>query len=179
MGSCKRLLVILCVLAAQFVGAQDLDLKKADRYFARTYYSEALPIYEVLVNENRSMEVMRNLADCYYYTNDLENAKKWYRALVKGFNVDEEYYFRYIQTLKAAGEYAEANKVAHDFLQKSNSIKAIDQLDFDIENLENISAIGNRFDVNALSINTKNSEFGAVKYGQSLIYAGTKTGWRI
>jgi tetratricopeptide (TPR) repeat protein len=175
MGSCKRLLVVLCVLAFQLAGAQDLDLKKANRYFDRTYYSEALPIYATLVNDNHSMEVIRNLADCYYYTNDLENAQKWYRALVKGFNVDEEYYFRYIQTLKAAGNYVEANKTAHDFLQKNNNMAAIEQLDFDIENLENVSAIGNRFDIKSLSINTKNSEFGAVKDGQNLVYSGIKS----
>ncbi|MDI1257559.1 MAG: OmpA family protein [Flavobacterium sp.] len=175
MGSCKRLLVVLCVLVFQFAGAQDLDLKKANRYFDRTYYSEALPMYEALVNDNRSMEVVRNLADCYYYTNDLENAQKWYRTLIKGFNVDEEYYFRYIQTLKAAGNYTEANKTAHDFLQKSNNTQAIEKLDFEIENLENVSAIGNRFDIKSLSINTKNSEFGAIKYGQSLIYSGIQS----
>jgi hypothetical protein len=40
--------------------------------------------------------------------------------------------------------------------------------------LENVSAIGNRFDIKNLAINTPNSEFGAVKYKGNLVFAGVK-----
>ncbi|RZK11533.1 MAG: flagellar motor protein MotB [Flavobacterium sp.] len=174
----KRIFIVLIiVLLAQYTNAQTQNLKIANRYFDRTYYSEAIPLYEDIIVENRSFEVVKNLADSYYYTNDLKSAKKWYHYLIRTFgqNLDEEYYFRYIQTLKAAAEYEEANKVKRQFLTKKNDTQALETLEKDIHELENVSAIGNRFDIKNLPLNTKFSEFGAVKYAGDIIYSGVNT----
>ena len=37
--------------------------------------------------------------------------------------------------------------------------------------LENIAGIGDRFEIENLAINTKNSDFGAIKYGERLVYS--------
>lgn len=175
----KRIFTILIIVfSLQFINAQSQDLKIANRYFDRTYYSEAIPLYEDIINENRSFEIVRNLADSYYYTSDLKNAKKWYHYLIRTFgqNLDEEYYFRYIQTLKASGEYDEANEVKRQFLTKKNDTQALETLEKDIHELENVSAIGKRFNIENLRFNTKFSEFGAVKYGDKIVYSGINTG---
>lgn len=175
----KRILTIfIIVFSVQYINAQSQDLKIANRYFDRTYYSEAIPLYEDIINENRSFEVVRNLADSYYYTSDLKSAKKWYHYLIRTFgqNLDEEYYFRYIQTLKASGEYDEANEVKRQFLTKKNDTQALETLEKDIHELENVSAIGKRFNIENLHFNTKFSEFGAVKYGDKIVYSGINTG---
>jgi len=171
----KRLLVILIVFSIPTMRAQQQELDLAKRYFERTYYSEAIPIYEKAANENRSVEIVRNLADSYYYTNDLKNAERWYRFLIKnlGQNSDEEYYFRYIQTLKASGNYDEANAMSREYLSAHNP-EALANLDSDVEELENISGIGERFEIKNLPINTKNSEFGAVINGSNLVFSGVK-----
>lgn len=179
MKNMKRILTILIIVfSVQFIQAQAQDLKLANRYFDRTFYSEAIPLYETIVLENRSLEVVKNLADSYYYTNDLKNAKKWYHYLIRTFgqNMDEEYYFRYIQTLKASGEYEDANDVKRDFLAKKNDNQALEKLEKDIHELENVSAIGKRFDIKNLPFNTRFSEFGAVKYGDKLVYSGINAG---
>lgn len=175
----KRIFTILIIVfSLQFINAQSQDLKIANRYFDRTYYSEAIPLYEDITNVNRSFEIVRNLADSYYYTSDLKNAKKWYHYLIRTFgqNLDEEYYFRYIQTLKASGEYDEANEVKRQFLTKKNDTQALETLEKDIHELENVSAIGKRFNIENLRFNTKFSEFGAVKYGDKIVYSGINTG---
>lgn len=162
----------------QFANAQSQDLKIAKRYFDRTYYSEAIPLYENIIEEDRSLEVVKNLADSYYYTNDLKKAKKWYHYLIRTFgqNMEEEYYFRYIQTLKASDEYEEANKIRRQFLTKKNDNLALETLEKDIHELENVSAIGNRFDIKNFPFNTRFSEFGAVKYGNNIVYSGIDNG---
>lgn len=169
----KRLYLVLFVFAFQLTQAQSQDLKRAKRLFDRTYYSEAIPLYESIMNTNRSFEVVKNLADSYYNTNDYANAQRQYRFLIARFPqaADADYYFKYAQTLKASGNYDEANKVLRAYFQSSNNTKAIENLDRDNLVLENISALGDRYKIKNLSINTANSEFGAVPYKDKLVFA--------
>lgn len=172
----KRIYFILIVFAFQFTKAQTQDLQRAKRLFDRTYYSEAIPLYESIMNNNRSFEVVKNLADCYYNTNDYANAQRNYRFLIARFseNIDGDYYFKYAQTLKASGNKEEANKVMFDYFAKTNNQKAIEKLEKDNLVLENISALGNRYDIKNMSVNTPNSEFGAVQYNQKLVFSAVK-----
>ncbi|MFA9190723.1 OmpA family protein [Flavobacterium sp. FZUC8N2.13] len=169
----KRIYLILIVLTLQFAQAQTQDLQRAKRLFERTYYSEAIPVYEKILNENRSFEVVKNLADSYYNTNDYANAQRHYRFLISSFpeSATTEYYFRYAQTLKASGNYEESNKVMRDYFLSTNNQKAIEKLEKENLVLENISALGNRFDIKNMLINTPNSEFGAVPYKDKLVFS--------
>ncbi|GEC72069.1 cell envelope biogenesis protein OmpA [Flavobacterium flevense] len=176
MTAMKRIYLILIVFTLQFAQAQTQDLQRAKRLFERTYYSEAIPVYERIIDQNRSFEVVKNLADSYYYTNDYANAQRQYRFLISMFPeaADAEYYFKYSQTLKASGNYDEANKVMRDYYLSTNNQKTIENLEKDNLILENISALGNRFDIKNLNINTHNSEFGAVLLGNKLVFAAVK-----
>lgn len=173
MTTMKRIYIIVFVLLLQFTQAQTLDLKRAKSLFERTYYSEAIPLYESIMNTNRSFEVVKNLADSYYNTNDYANAQRQYHFMITRFPeaATPEYYFKYSQTLKASGNYEEANKVLREYYLKTNNQKAIEQLEKDNLVLENILALGNRYDIKNMSINTINSEFGAVPYNQKLVFS--------
>lgn len=172
----RILLTLLAVFSMQYIFAQDQDLDRAKRYFDRTYYSEAIPLYEAAVEKNRSLEVVRNLADSYYFTNDLKNAQKYYRYLIKNFakDISEEYYFRYSQTLKATNNYNEANQAIRDMYAKSGNVEGATLLERDLKTLENVTAIGERYTMKNLGINTANSEFGAVKQGDNLVFSAVK-----
>lgn len=166
----------MIVFSVQLSNAQNMDLQRANRLFDKTFYTEAIPLYESIIQENRTFLVVKNLADAYYYTSDYNKAQNYYRILIKNWNKDleEEYYFRFSQTLKATGDYEDSNIIIRDYLVSSNKPEAL--ADFERENkvLENISAIGERFEIRNLPINTKNSEFGAVKQGSNLVYSGVK-----
>ncbi|MDR6761692.1 outer membrane protein OmpA-like peptidoglycan-associated protein [Flavobacterium sp. 2755] len=172
----KKLLVIIFVFSIQFINAQDQELIRAKKFFDRTYYSEAIILYEKLAEEKPSQEVIKNLADSYYYTNDLIKAQRYYRLLVQNYNdnLDREYYFRYAQTLKATNAYNDANTVLKEYYAKSSNPEDVVNFEKDIKTLENVSAIGKRFEIKNLPINTPNSEFGAVKYKDNLVFAGVK-----
>jgi outer membrane protein OmpA-like peptidoglycan-associated protein len=174
MKNMKKLLVIIFVFLIQFISAQDQNKARAKRLFDKTYYSEAIPLYEKIVSEKPSAEAIKNLADSYYYTNDLKKAQQYYRLLIKSYDkdLDRNYYFKYAHTLKATNSYQEASEVLKQYYSKNSQ----DYLDFEnaTKELENISAIGDRYSIKNLAINTKNSEFGAVKYGDSLIFAAVK-----
>jgi len=168
----KRLLLLLTILfSVQFSFGQTSEVKLANEYFARAYYSEVIPMYEKIAQKDNSLEVTRNLADAYYYINDLENAGKWYKVMIKKNPkyITDEYYFRYIHTLKAAGKYSEADSLARNrIVAARGSVKVFDK---EVETLENVAAIGDRYEIKNLAINTKNSDFGAVKYGDRLVYS--------
>ena len=176
MKDMKKLLVIIFVFSIQFINAQDQELVRAKRFFDKTYYSEAITLYEKLAETKPSQEVIKNLADSYYYTNDLIKAQRYYRLLVKNYNsnLDRQYYFRYAQTLKASNSYEDANAVLREYYSKSANANDTAAFENDIKTLENVSAIGKRFEIKNLAINTPNSEFGAVKYKDNLVFAGVK-----
>lgn len=160
----------------QFAQAQQQDLLRAKRFFDKTYYSEAIPLYEKISLNNQSIEVIKNLGDCYYYTNQYDKAQGQYSLLIqsKSKELDENFYFRYAQTLKANGKYTEANSVLRNYYKASNNNVAIEKLDLDIKNLSNVTAIGERFKIANLALNTENSEFGGVIRNDTLIFAGVK-----
>ncbi|MFE3871590.1 OmpA family protein [Flavobacterium sp. ZS1P70] len=172
----KRIFLIIIVFSLQLINAQTPDLQRANRFFERTFYSEAIPLYESSIKKKRSIEVVKNLADCYYYTNDYENAQRQYRFLMSRFKtgLEEEYYFRFSQTLKATGDYEESKAVIREYLISTNDKEGLVNFEKENKNLENVGAIGNRFEIKNLAVNTVNSEFGAVKQGQNLIFSGIK-----
>ncbi|WP_337964744.1 OmpA family protein [uncultured Flavobacterium sp.] len=172
----KKLLVIIFVFSIQFINAQDQELVRAKKFFDRTYYAEAIILYEKLAEEKPSQEVIKNLADSYYYTNDLVKAQRYYRLLVKNYSNDlnKDYYYRYAQTLKATNSYDDANTVLREYYTKSGKPEDLANFENEVKILENVSAIGKRFEINNLAINTPNSEFGAVKYKDNLVFAGVK-----
>jgi outer membrane protein OmpA-like peptidoglycan-associated protein len=173
----KRLYILLIVFTIQFAQAQSQeDLQRANRLFDKTYYSKAIPLYEKISLKNQSNEVIQNLGDCYYFTNQYDKAQVQYSLLVnsKSKDLKEDFYFRYAQTLKAKGKYTEANKVLMNFYQTSNNTIAIEKLDKDIKNLNNVTAIGERFSIVNLALNTENSEFGGVLLNDTLVFAAVK-----
>ncbi|SFD62678.1 OmpA family protein [Flavobacterium phragmitis] len=172
----KKLLVIIFVFSIQFINAQNQDLARAKKFFDRTYYTEAIVLYERLAEEKPSQEVIKNLADSYFYTNNLVKAQRYYRLLVNSYsnNLEREYYFRYAQTLKATNSYDDANTALKEYYSKSSNSEDLINFEKDLKTLENVSAIGKRFEIKNLAINTPNSEFGAVKYNDNLVFAGVK-----
>ncbi|UWY26309.1 OmpA family protein [Flavobacterium sp. TR2] len=172
----KKLLVIIFVFSIQFIKAQDQELIRAKRFFDKTYYSEAIILYQKLADERPSQEVIKNLADSYFYTNDLVKAQRYYRLLISNYsnNVDREYYFRHAQTLKATNSTDDANANLKEYYAKSSNPEDIANFEKELKTLENVTAIGKRFEIKNLAINTPNSEFGAVKYQEKLVFAGVK-----
>lgn len=173
----KKIYLFILVLSLQFVHAQAPDLLRAQRFFDRTYYSEAIPIYELAMQKSPSFIVAKNLADSYYFTNEYVKAQLPYQWLFLNFKKEmtEEYYFRYMQTLKATGDFKKGNAVTLDFLTAKNSPQAITDFNKELKTLDNIVAIGARFEIKNLLMNTAKSEFSAVQLGDQLVYSGIKS----
>ncbi len=171
----KYILVIGFILTSIFSHAQDQNLARANKYFSRAFYSEAIPLYEKVLDESKSFEPVKNIADSYYYINDMVNASKHYKYLLKYYSkkVDESYYLKYANTLKARKKYNTAYKMLRAYYNKHDDEK-LKMLEKNITYLENVEALGERYTVRNLEINTEDSEFGAIEKGYTIVFAAPK-----
>ncbi len=152
------------------------DLRKANTYFERAFYAKAIPLYEKVISKSRTNDIVENLATCYYNIGDLKSSARLYGYLVnrtRGNKTDDNI-FKYVQALKASGNYADANSVMREYLVEKADTLALKAFDSDVKIQENIMAIGNRYDLENLAINTDNSEFGMMPYNDFLVYAAAK-----
>lgn len=172
----KKIVYILCILNfVQTAFAQD-KLKRADTYFERAFYSDAIPLYEQLLPANKSSKLIKNLADSHYNTFNLKSAARWYGYLADNYGdtLDESYFFKLNQSLKALGQNEKAHQVLLNFYAAQNDTAKSDQLKKDIIYLDNVSAIGERFAIENLALNTPNSEFGAAEVDSNLVYSASR-----
>lgn len=166
----KKLLFLLLIGLQPVFGQQDLE--RANTYFERAFYSDAIPLYEQIVSTNRSKQVLQNLADAYYRTYDLHSAARWYKTLTSRFDntVDASYYFKLNQSLKAIGKYEEAETALQQYYQQLGDSVSIDKAKRENLYLRSIKSIGERFTIQNLPLNTPASEFGAIQIDSNLIY---------
>ena len=195
----KYIFYILCTIGvAQHAFAQD-ELQRADNYFAREYYTDAIPLYEQLLATQKNAKLVRNLADSYYNTFDMNAAARWYGYLVKNYgsttdenpnrslsssfkslgetgmvHIGESYYQKFAQSLKAIGKMEEAHQVLVDFYTLRGDSAKVEQLREHFNYLNNVRAIGDRFDIENLALNTVYSEFGAARVDSNLIYSASR-----
>ncbi|MAN27344.1 MULTISPECIES: OmpA family protein [Mesonia] len=153
--------------------AQDFTIQQADKYFARTYYAKAIPLYEDVISYESSTEAIRNLADAYYYTFDFKNAEKWYRFLLKKEKslMDDTHLFYYYQSLKAQKKYELADQLFQNYLLEASAKN--DYLESLIY-LKNVEAMGERYLLKNLPLNTEQSEFFSGVYQDQVLIASTK-----
>lgn len=170
----KCLFVVLFVGLAPVLAQQ--ELKRANAYFERAFYSDAIALYEQVLATNRSNAVLRKLAECYYRTYDMHSAARWYKTVTSRYASygDASDYFKLSESLKAIGKYDEAEKVLLAYYGNTGDSLAVAQLEQNSRYLENVSAIGERFKIGNLALNTTYSEFGAVAVDSTLVYNASR-----
>ncbi|TWO33796.1 OmpA family protein [Seonamhaeicola sediminis] len=96
------------LLVSGITFAQNSNLKKAHKLFEMKAYADAVEIYET---NDRSKEVLQNLADSYYFNFNMEKAINTYKELLAkyGDSISKDLRFRYAQALKGAKKYKEAD----------------------------------------------------------------------
>lgn len=169
----KKIIPILIIIlfSTQISVAQ--NLKRANHLFEKRAYLDAAALYAN--EEYKTKEVYEKLGDCYYYNNNMKEASKWYKMLIKMYEdtVDSNYYYRYAEALKGVQNFEEADKWLQKYKEKEN-ITASNQTStlsfFDNLNL----TIKRPYIVNNVNINSKGSDFGLVKLGDKVIFSSTR-----
>lgn len=151
--------------------AQNSATAKADKLFNTYQYIAAIEEYQKLAEgKNANAYVYTQLAESYYNVFDSENASKWYAKAVKG-KADAETYYRYAQTLKVLGNYAEANKQMDVFAKMTPKDERAKEHLANPNYIPSLSANTKLFDVAETNINSKGqSDFGALLTNDNILY---------
>lgn len=167
-----KFLLIIMVLSSTFMVAQK---KLADKFFDNYGYVKASELYlETIEKGDSTKHVITRLGDCYYNNSESESAVKWYKIAINKYqNIEPEYIYKYLQSLKSLGQYEEASKWISKFkeLQENDSRLS----DFDANNLsiyeELIAKKELIVEIENLSFNTKQSDFGSFIHENTLYFA--------
>ena len=178
----SKLFVLAAFALTTSIGwAQERRENKADQKFEKYEYINAIEIYEKAVEKGfKSVNTLQKLGDAYYFNGKLVEANRWYKELFQfaqenSESVESEYYYRYAQTLRAMQQYDEADRYMAKFttLEQSDSRAQL----YEANKNSYRSAIekrSNRYEVEALTLNSEYSDFGAAILGDRLIYTSAR-----
>ena len=150
----KKIIILFTVIVSFMSQAQNQDLERANKLFDRTFYAEAIPLYEKVLKQKESFKTIKNLADSYYYSNRMFEASTNYRYLLKKYMkyVDESYFIKYANTLKAIGKHKNANNLLLNYYKQKDPEKRNTILK-EIDYLESVEAMGERYTIQSLGLN--------------------------
>lgn len=165
----------LFVFASIAFGQQ--KLKAADKMFKSMSYVEAAKLYEEYLekNDTPSTETITNIADTYYFNNDMRKALPWYQKLyeIQGQNLSDLYMLRYTQSLRGVRDYDKANSLTKDYLKKKAVNGQVKEFANNQMLLDSMAKKPSLYEIRNLEVNTPNSDFGTAYYGTKMIYSSS------
>jgi outer membrane protein OmpA-like peptidoglycan-associated protein/tetratricopeptide (TPR) repeat protein len=156
--------------------AQKATIVKAENNYDRYAYVDAIDNYEKVAEKGYQDEKMfQKLGNAYYFKAELPQALKWYDQLFTSYPEQEpEYFYRYSQALKSAGNYVKADQMLEKFNAKRGNDKR-GTLFIDNKNyLEEIKANSGRFQVVDAGVNSEFSDYGSSFLGNKLVFSSAR-----
>ncbi|GAA4130660.1 OmpA family protein [Flavobacterium chungbukense] len=153
-----------------------MNVKYADKKYEEYAYADAIKAYESVIEQESNNEgVVKRLANSYYFNGELTSALKWYNQLFQ-INEDQEseYFYRYAQCLKSAGNYRKSDEVLVKFNQKAVSEKRSDLIRNDKNYLEVIKENSGRFQIGDAGVNSRFSDYGSAVYNNKIIFTSAR-----
>ncbi|MFO7719337.1 MAG: OmpA family protein [Gillisia sp.] len=157
---------ILIILISVSGFAQNSEIKKGDRFFASRAYVDAANAYEKVNDKNQ--EVLQNLGDAYFYTNEMVKASDVYRLLFLRHEakVENEYKFRFANALMGIDKTEEADVYFTEYYGKDfNFDKFRKELDTTVSHVYTTKQVMN---------NAASADFGIAYYGDKVVFASTR-----
>ncbi|WP_299113747.1 OmpA family protein [uncultured Winogradskyella sp.] len=170
-----RLLALILTLSCSLSYAQT---KLADKFFKNYGYIKSIELYEkAFENGDKSAHVLTRLGDAYYNNSNSEKAAYWYaEALKEHKNIDAEYLYKYIQSLRSIGNYEEADKWFKELSaaqQGDSRLKGYNPDEVDLyAKLTSKNEVVVRID--NLAFNSENSDFGSYISDNTLYFASAR-----
>jgi outer membrane protein OmpA-like peptidoglycan-associated protein len=156
--------------------AQQSKINSADRNYANYAYIDAIKTYERVAEKGyKSEDMFKKLGNSFYFNSEFDKAAKWYGELfIMKTEVEPEYYYRYAQSLKSAGDTAKANQVLDLFNQKLKSDNRGKLYESNKNYLDLIKANSGRYTIENAGVNSKYSDYGAAFYLDKVIFASAR-----
>ncbi|WP_298902732.1 OmpA family protein [uncultured Psychroserpens sp.] len=174
----SKFLILIFVLSSTVMIAQE---KLADKFFSNFGYVKATELYEeVLKKGDTSLHVLTRLGDCYYNNSKSEKAAYWYDLALKTYGKDDinpEYIYKYIQSLRSLGQYEEADTWMKTFMAIQNNDTRIKG--YNPENIAKYNELASSdknkvVKLQNLPFNSKYSDFGSYIHDGQLYFASSR-----
>ncbi|MDC1378240.1 flagellar motor protein MotB, partial [Flavobacteriaceae bacterium] len=148
--------------------------KKAQKEYDNLSYAKIIEQLSPLAKVGQDDTKTLLLANSYYFNGQMENASRWYNQLLSLNKdpLDKEIYFRYSQSLKAIENYSESDRIMKKFIKfyPEDSRSKL----FNINYLQAIDLVSDKFPLLNLEINSSFSDFGTSIYNGNLIFSSSR-----
>lgn len=151
--------------------------KVADNFFRDFNYDNAAELYkEALKKEDSTEHILSRLGDCYFNVSEVKEASYWYKKAIDKYpNIDSDYVYKYIQTLRAQKKYEEAIEFVKIFNKNNKKDRRIKDIEkFNLDTYSELSSTEKVYvDVENLPLNTQYSDFGSFEHNNTLYFYST------
>lgn len=157
-------LFILLISITAF--GQKAEIRKANKMFAKRAYVDAANTYEKVVDKDQ--EVLQNLGDAYFYTNQMEQAADVYQMLFLRHeaNTAPEYQFRFAHALRAVNKQDKADEYMSAYTGED-----INYEDF-AKKMDTVNK--HVYTTNQIMNNSASADFGISFYNDRIAFASTR-----
>lgn len=160
------------------VNAQEIREQQADKKYESLAYIDAIKLYENIANKGYlTASLLQNIGNSYYFNGELEQANIWYTKLFDlqgNHQIDNEYFYRYAQTLKAIRNYIKADEYLQQFATKEVLDNRAKHFKTDLEYLHDIEKNSGRYTIKATDVNSSASDYGSTVYQNQLIFTSSR-----
>ncbi|WP_294820584.1 OmpA family protein [uncultured Flavobacterium sp.] len=176
----KRTLFLLAFLFCTLQGFAQ-KLLKADRKYAAFEYTEAAKLYEDYLADAKKpkADVVAKAADSYYYINNMGSALRWYSKLheIQGDKMSGSHFHRYLLSLRAEEKYDMADELQFSRMEAKGDAQGIRRMMHQKANFfdyKNGLTDHVKYTVANLAVNSPKADFGAMYYGDKIVYASSR-----
>jgi outer membrane protein OmpA-like peptidoglycan-associated protein len=171
----KVLITCLIVIFTAYtsVNAQTKSTKKADVYFEQKDYVKAIKAYSKFLDHTLDSYVLEQLGYCELYLNNETESLKWFEKATKK-SQNANMFYDYAQLIKSTKNDALSNEKMKEFAAKFPKDTRAIAFNKKPNYLAEIKNKKQQYKVNSLSINTSQSDFGAVLVGNELYFASAR-----
>ncbi|MDX2001446.1 MAG: OmpA family protein [Chitinophagales bacterium] len=171
-------MLLLAILACSTpVMAQEVKMKKADRYFELFKFDQAIEQYKrVLDKAPSNYKALKRLGDSYRLKGVPTEAEFWYSEAAKHAEADSEAVFFYAQALRDNGKYDLAKEQYLKYAQMAPSDTRAKQLAASMDKIAELKVDSSRYSVYLVpGINSNLSDFSPAFYqDSSLVFASAR-----
>ena len=165
---------LILFFVCQFSIAQT---KVADNFFRDFNYDNAAELYkEALKKEDSTEHILSRLGDCYFNISKVKEAAFWYKKAIDKYpNINSDYVYKYIQTLRAQKKYEEAIEFVKIFNKNNKKDRRIKDIEkFNLDTYSELSSTDKVYvEIENLPLNTKYSDFGSFEKDNKLYFYST------
>ena len=152
------------------------DYKKADAYYQNHEYHNAIVIYkQILEKDPNNTPLILDLANSYFFTNNMENASRWYREFDKrNGQLTSAEELRFASSLHSSGNYQEAIVRLQRYQERYPADVEISKKIWQLQNVHFLMEDSLSYHIERLPINSSSDESGPLLYGNSLVFISNR-----